>query len=79
MSIQISKIDKQGRIQLSEKLRQESGLLPETDVLIEIKDGGILIRPKLAATPITQRIAKMNLPVSDWEKMAEEISAGRLK
>ncbi|HEX9654466.1 MAG TPA: AbrB/MazE/SpoVT family DNA-binding domain-containing protein [bacterium] len=79
MSTQVSKIDKQGRIQLPEKMREKSGLLPETDVLIELRDDGIFIKPKLTTTPITQRIAEMDLPVSDWEKMEAEIAEGHLK
>ena len=79
MLTQVSKIDKQGRIELPEKIRKESGLLPETDVLIELKDGGVFIKPKLTTTPITQKIAEMDLPVSDWNVMEKEIAEGHLK
>ncbi len=34
----------------------------------------IFIRPELAATPITQKIANMNLSVSDWSSMEQEIA-----
>ncbi|MFQ5605042.1 MAG: AbrB/MazE/SpoVT family DNA-binding domain-containing protein [bacterium] len=79
MLTQISKIDKQGRIELPDKMRKECGLLPETDVLIELKDDGIFIKPKLTTTPITQRIAEMDLPVSDWKEIEKEIAEGHLK
>lgn len=79
MLTHVSKIDKQGRIELPEKMRKECGLLPETDVLIELKNDGIFITPKLATTPITQRIAEMDLPVSDWKEMEKEIVEGHLK
>jgi bifunctional DNA-binding transcriptional regulator/antitoxin component of YhaV-PrlF toxin-antitoxin module len=79
MLTQIVKIDKHGRIEVPEKMRKASGLFPETDVLIELKDNGVLIKPKLAATPITQRIAEMDLPVSDWAKLEKEIEQGYLK
>ncbi len=76
---QIIKIDKRGRIEIPKKMREECGLFPETDALIEIKDDGILIKPKLTDTPITRRIAEMDLPVSEWKKMEKEIAEGHLK
>lgn len=79
MLTQVGKIDKDGRIELPEKMREECGLLPETDVLIELKGDGIIITPKLTTTPITQRIAEMDLPVSDWKQMEKEIAEGHLK
>jgi len=75
----VSKIDKHGRIELPEKMREKCGLLPETDVLIELKGEVIIITPKLTTTPITQRIAEMDLPVSDWKQMEKEIAEGHLK
>ena len=77
MATQVLKIDKHGRIQLPEKMRKTYGLFPETDVLIELKDDGIYIKPKLTATPITQKIAEMELPVSDWDEMEDEMAQGR--
>ena len=37
------------------------------------------VKPKLTITPITKRIAEMDLPVSDWEKMEKEIEEGYRK
>ena len=80
MSAQTVKIDKRGRIELPKKIRELLGLLPETDAVIELTDAGILIKPpKLVATPLTQKIADMDLPVSGWEQMEEEIEQGHLK
>lgn len=79
MSTQISKIDKDGRIELPRKMREIFGLHPETDVLIELKKDGIFIKPKLTATPVTHRIAKMGLPVSEWKEMKKEVEEGHLK
>ncbi len=79
MLTHVSKIDKHGRIELPDELLEACGLLPEAEVLIELKDGGIYIKPKLTATPVTQSISNMDLPVSDWETMEKEIEEGRLK
>jgi hypothetical protein len=79
MSGQIIQIDKQGRIELPRVMLDALGLFPETDVIIELTDKGIFIRPKLVATPITQKIADMDLPVSDWNLMEEEIEEEHLR
>jgi len=79
MITQIVKIDKNGRIKLPKNMREAFGFLPETDVIIELRDNGIFIKPKLEMTPITKRIAGMELPVSDWSQMEEEIEKGYLK
>jgi bifunctional DNA-binding transcriptional regulator/antitoxin component of YhaV-PrlF toxin-antitoxin module len=79
MSAQIIQIDKQGRIELPLVMRESLGLFPETNVIVELTEKGIFIRPKLAATPITQKIADMDLPVSDWSQMEQEIEEGHLK
>ena len=56
-------------------MREALGLFSETDALVELTAKGIFIRPKLSATPITEKIANMNLPVSDWAQMEKEIEA----
>lgn len=58
---------------------EKYGLLPESDVIIESRGNGIFIRPRLAETPITQRIAEMDLPVSGWQEMEKEIEQGHLE
>ena len=78
MLSQVTKIDKKGRIELPQKMREAIGLFPEKDVLLELTDNGIFIKPKLATTPISQRIADMELPVSDWYQMEREIEEGHL-
>lgn len=50
---------------------------PEAELIIELKDIGAVIKPQYSVAPITERIAAMNLPVSDWEVMEEEIVAGK--
>lgn len=79
METKISKIDKKGRIELPKKIRDAFGFLPESDVIIEITDEGIFIKPKLTSTPITQRISKMELPVSEWSQMEDEIEKSHLQ
>ncbi len=75
MSAQTIQIDLQGRIELPRVMREALGLIPQTEALVELTAKGIFIRPKHSATPITQRIANMNLPVSDWAQMEKEIEA----
>jgi len=79
MLTQVIQIDKQGRIEFPQKMRDALGLLPETDVIVELTDNGLFIRPKLTATPITQKIADMDVPVSDWIQMEQEIEEGHLE
>ena len=79
MATQVVKIDKSGRIKLPKNMRETFGFLPETDVLIELRDNGIFIKPKLEMTPITKRIASMELPGSDWNQMEKETEKGYLE
>lgn len=78
MLTQVIQIDKQGRIALPQKMREALGLRPDAAVIVELTANGIFIRPKLTATPLTQKIANMDLPVSEWSEMEQEIEAGRL-
>ncbi len=79
MSAQTIQIDLQGRIELPRMMREALGLIPQAEALVELTAKGIFIRPKLSATPITQRIANMNLPISDWTQMEKEIEAEHIK
>lgn len=79
MEAKISKIDKKGRIELPKKIGDAFGFLPESDVIIEISDEGIFIKPKLTSTPINQRISQMDLPVSEWSQMEDEIEKSHLE
>jgi bifunctional DNA-binding transcriptional regulator/antitoxin component of YhaV-PrlF toxin-antitoxin module len=74
----VIQIDKQGRIELPQQMCDVLGLLPDSAVIVELTANGIFIRPKLTATPLTQKIANMDLPISDWSQMEQEIEAGRL-
>jgi bifunctional DNA-binding transcriptional regulator/antitoxin component of YhaV-PrlF toxin-antitoxin module len=79
MFAQTITIDSRGRIVLPEQILNAIGVQPkhETEVIVELTDAGILIKPKLQPTPITDRIAAMNLPIADWDEMEKEIEAGR--
>ena len=72
-------IDHAGRITLPKQILDALGLPPETEVIIELTETGAVIKSRCFATPITERIAAMGLPVSDWDQMEQEIEAGRLK
>lgn len=79
MFAQTITIDQAGRITLPLQILNALGVQPDAELVIELKDASAVIKPKYPATPITERIAAMNLPVSDWEVMEKEIEAGRLK
>jgi bifunctional DNA-binding transcriptional regulator/antitoxin component of YhaV-PrlF toxin-antitoxin module len=72
-------IDRSGRVVLPQPALEVLGVPAsvESEVLIELTSTGVVLKPKPAATPITQRIAAMNLPVADWAQMEQEIDAGR--
>jgi bifunctional DNA-binding transcriptional regulator/antitoxin component of YhaV-PrlF toxin-antitoxin module len=67
MSTQTIQIDQQGRITLPKEVLDFMGLLPNMNVLIEWTKNHIVIKPKQNLPPITAEIAKMGLPISDWE------------
>ncbi len=79
MFTQTITIDRHGRITLPKRILDALGMQPETEVIIELADKEIVIKPKQPDTPITKRIAAMNLPVAEWEQMEREIEAGRLE
>ena len=79
MFAQTITIDQAGRITLPRQILDALGVLPQTELVIELKDISAVIKPKHPAAPITERIAAMNLPIADWEVMEKEIEAGRLE
>ncbi|HEX9972754.1 MAG TPA: AbrB/MazE/SpoVT family DNA-binding domain-containing protein, partial [bacterium] len=68
-----------GRITLPKKILQTFGIMPRSEVILEVTDKEILIKPKKPVVSITEKIASMNLPVSSWLEMEQEIEAGRIK
>ena len=79
MFTQTITIDRAGRITLPKQILDALGVRPEAEVVIELTETGLVIKPKHLITPITERIAAMNLPVADWDQMEQEIEAGRLE
>ena len=79
MFAQTITIDQAGRITLPRQILDAWGVPPQTELIIEFKDISAVIKPKHQSTPITERIAAMNLPVDNWEIMEREIEAGRLE
>jgi len=60
-------------ISLPKKILDALGVQLEAEVIIELMETGVVIKPKHPITPITERIAAMNLPVADWDQMEQEI------
>lgn len=71
-------VDRQGRVKLPRQILEALGVQNETEIIIEITASGALIKPRQTLTPVTEKIAAMNLPVADWEQMEREIEEGRL-
>ncbi len=73
-------IDQSGRITLPKQILNALGVSAsrEAEVVIELTKIGVVIKSKHPVTPITARIAAMDLPVADWGQMEQEIEAGRL-
>ena len=80
MFAQIATIDEFGRVTLPEQALAVLGISDphDAEVIIELTEEGVVIRPKNPLTPITDRLAAMNLPVADWDQMEQEIEAGHL-
>ena len=75
MLAQTVKIDRAGRVTLPQPaldvLRDQTS--DESEVVVELTDEGVILKPKRVETPITARIAAMNLPVADWTQMEQDI------
>jgi len=73
------KIDKKGRLKLPKKILDLLGIQPETDVIIELTESGILIKPQHEKMTITKRIGEMELPAGEWKQIEKEIIEEHLK
>lgn len=78
MFTQMVLIDSAGRITLPKKMLNSLGIAPKSEVILEVTDKEILIKPKKPVSSITEKFACMNLPVSNWLEMEQEIEAGRM-
>lgn len=74
----VSTVDSQGRVLLPRPMLEALGIASDSEVVIELADGGIVIKSKDRLPAVTERIANMKLPVADWEQMEQELDAGRL-
>ncbi len=74
-------VDQSGRITLPQPVLAALGVRAsrKIKIIIELTETGVVIKSEHLATPITDRIAAMELPVADWEQMEQEIQAGRLE
>ena len=74
-------VDRSGCMTLPEQVLEVLGLqaLQEGEVIIELTDKAVVIRPKHPVTPITEGIAAMNLSVDEWDQMEKEINAERMQ
>ncbi len=77
MFAQTITIDQSRRIKLPKKALDALGVKTKDEIVLELTETGIMIKPKRAA-PLTDQLASINLPVSDWEQMKQETEAGLL-
>lgn len=74
---EIVQIDESGRIKIPDEFIKVLGL--EKDIRIEKKKFCLIITPiKKKHGLIVNKIASMNLPVSDWNEMEQEIEQGAI-
>ena len=79
MTTQTARLDRSGRISLPKPVRDFLRLKPGSQVIIEVRGKEVTLRAEESVTSITNRIAALALPVSDWEQMERETEAGRLE
>ncbi len=78
MLAQTITIDQSGRVTIPRQILDALGVHPETEVIVELTEVGVVIKPKHSTHLITDRIASMSLSVADWNQMELEIEAGRV-
>ncbi len=71
-------IDQKGRIKLPWQMMESLGMKADTELIVEMTEFGLLLKPKSSATPLTDQLSAMDLPVADWEQMEQETNAGRI-
>jgi bifunctional DNA-binding transcriptional regulator/antitoxin component of YhaV-PrlF toxin-antitoxin module len=81
MFAQTGVIEQDGRIALPQQILDALGIRTsrQTEVIVELTEAGVVIKPMASAHPITDRIVSMSLPVADWDQMEREVEAGRLE
>jgi AbrB family looped-hinge helix DNA binding protein len=74
---EFAKIDKFGRIVIPKKLRKLLGLETGTKLVIEKRADSLVLTPaRMKKGDPLKRIARMDLPVDEWEVMEKEIEKG---
>lgn len=71
-------IDQKGRIKLPWQMMESLGMKADTELIVEMTEFGLLLKPKSSSTPLTDQLSAMDLPVADWEQMEQETNAGRI-
>ena len=67
------KIDENWRITLPENIINALGIKFNSELIIELSETVAIIKSKDSLNSITEGIASMNLPVSDWEQMEKKL------
>ena len=77
---QTVEIDATGRVTLPPQALAVLGVrrAQGVEVILELTEAGVMLKPKQSLNPVTERIAAMNLPTADWPQLEQEIEAGRL-
>ena len=70
-------IDQSGQLVLPEEIIRALGVNEPRDAEVTVTDTTIVITLEHAATPITEGISAMQLPVAEWEQMERETELGR--
>lgn len=73
---EVGHIDQAGRLVLPAAALAALGGETGVEVAVEVRSDGVLIKPRAAHHPVTDRVAAMALSVADWAQMEVEIAAG---
>jgi len=69
----IVEMDKSGRVVIPKEIRRTLQMGEEQTLLVEVREGEIVLKPiNLKSDPV-KAIAEMNLPVAAWEEMEKQI------
>jgi len=74
--VRILEMDKLGRVVIPKEIRRSLQLGDEQTLLVEVREGEIVLKPLSLKSDPVKAIAEMGLPVATWEEMEKQIEEG---
>ena len=75
----IVEMDKSGRVVIPKEIRRTLRIGEEQTLLVEVREGEIILKPLSLKSDPVKAIAEMNLPVATWEELEKQIEEGATK